>query len=683
MSLPLHNQPRPRAKDNMAASEQTPLLPITSPASQPDSRSAFSLASLAELAGTASAHAAELIIFQLQCLQELGRKLWRARWTCSLVLLVFGFFFYLFYDPREPFRSTDLPALQDPTASIRLIRVEPGSGATPIVAHIETASFSSNPSYIAISYHWGDARRVKDITLNRKRALVTENLWEALHNMRHPYEQRVFWVDSVSINQIDLHEKNTQVALMGFIYRRARRVFVSVGSHTPPRWIQASDPVTWNTSWALENAQSYGASTLYWLNTITLEEYWRRCWIVQEVGLAQDIDVFYAEHKSIPWDHLMLLYRLFNDKSPGPLTTGILRLDDMRHSRFEDQEQFHLDNLLWNFRDSFCSNKLDKLFSFAGMASDCREDCFDIDYNHTVREVYRDFMLFYSNNNSIEHSGRKIHALSLAALVRQLLVRKEVRVPNKRPFPGLLADPDTWSYDLCGDDRMVLCAEGGGGEGLLFTSLILDPLRNLVNRMKDLFRGNKYATKSAWVQSSPEEEDTWLLDATSAPAAEKIALTCACTTVVQQLGPFYFYRDKIERTEALVLNERLSILLGASADHRMRRILPLDGSEQASPRLFIGSNITLGLVSSNAKPGDTICQFWNSTAAAVITRGSSQSPSVLGRATLIKHADSTDWDRPQDRNLFRSDSPLSVDIEIGLDTLTKLSLDTLYLPGTI
>ena len=119
------------------------------------------------------------------------------------------------------------------------------------------------PPFDALSYCWSmDARPAPQqrsvpsigpryILMNGKRLLIQESLALALHRylrlgctwIHRDYERwkgkaEYLWADGVCIDQSHIAEKTTQVAMMGEIYRRARRVFIDLG-HVPDDWISA------------------------------------------------------------------------------------------------------------------------------------------------------------------------------------------------------------------------------------------------------------------------------------------------------------------------------------------------------------------------------------------------------------------------------------------------------------
>jgi hypothetical protein len=174
-----------------------------------------------------------------------------------------------------------------PENSIRLLILRPGKLSDPLQAEIETHHLpdKTNPGSLpfeALSYTWGEPifprsilcrlrtnrypRRFRNAdssalrirpNLNQKSVLrrhatllerssqdssalqtslpvyirvpITQNLFNALLEIRHLTETRTLWIDAICIDQKDEKEKSSQISLMRTIYRVARRVTVWLG----------------------------------------------------------------------------------------------------------------------------------------------------------------------------------------------------------------------------------------------------------------------------------------------------------------------------------------------------------------------------------------------------------------------------------------------------------------------
>jgi hypothetical protein len=74
---------------------------------------------------------------------------------------------------------------------------------------------TNSTAYEALSYRWGDPLDTQPIVCEGKRFNATTNLYLALHRLRYEAEEpRRIWIDAICINQMDVAERNQQVALM-------------------------------------------------------------------------------------------------------------------------------------------------------------------------------------------------------------------------------------------------------------------------------------------------------------------------------------------------------------------------------------------------------------------------------------------------------------------------------------
>jgi Heterokaryon incompatibility protein (HET) len=58
---------------------------------------------------------------------------------------------------------------------------------------------------------------------------VTENLYDAIMELRPTSGERTIWIDSICIDQTNDQEKSWQVELMGDIYKQATQVYAWLG----------------------------------------------------------------------------------------------------------------------------------------------------------------------------------------------------------------------------------------------------------------------------------------------------------------------------------------------------------------------------------------------------------------------------------------------------------------------
>ncbi|KAJ2971155.1 hypothetical protein NUW58_g9496 [Xylaria curta] len=89
--------------------------------------------------------------------------------------------------------------------------------------------YGKRPSYVAISYVWGDESETSTISINGADVQVRTNLVQALASIRAFNHETYIWVDSVCINQEDKAEKAYMVAYMAPIFACASFVYAFLG----------------------------------------------------------------------------------------------------------------------------------------------------------------------------------------------------------------------------------------------------------------------------------------------------------------------------------------------------------------------------------------------------------------------------------------------------------------------
>ena len=131
---------------------------------------------------------------------------------------------------RPVYRYSLLPS----STHIRLLRL---GASTPLCGTLTYHSLRDGTSpYTTLSYSWGrdsdgDASLSREILIDGARLAITENLYDGLMRVR-PNEERppyFLWADALCINQGDIPERNSQVAIMADIYRKASNLIIWLG----------------------------------------------------------------------------------------------------------------------------------------------------------------------------------------------------------------------------------------------------------------------------------------------------------------------------------------------------------------------------------------------------------------------------------------------------------------------
>ena len=124
-------------------------------------------------------------------------------------------------------------------------------------------------------------------------------------------EPRTLWADSICINQEDLAEKGLQIALMGRIYAKAKRVLIYLGDDHDGHAHAAASLLSELNEMVLKNAVG-SCNQFPYLDSdererLLADERWRpllamteqpwfgRGWVVQEAGLAADAVIIWGD----------------------------------------------------------------------------------------------------------------------------------------------------------------------------------------------------------------------------------------------------------------------------------------------------------------------------------------------------------------------------------------------------
>jgi hypothetical protein len=233
--------------------------------------------------------------------------------------------------PKAPLYT---PLNQD-EKEIRLLRVAPyGCGDDDVLSVCECTMFKASlteplPRYNAFSYEWGYTQDISVgykadniVVVNGHRVQVTKNLVALLTRHRNIAQsipdsdiaRTPVWIDALCIDQSNIEERNSQVALMGTIYSRAQSTLSWLGESEDDSdyamdviartglqilknmaakkdemdWIDVDNqPELWKTEQP-RRLNRFWAS----LGAFMRRTYWTRAWIVQEVMLQSTVVIF-------------------------------------------------------------------------------------------------------------------------------------------------------------------------------------------------------------------------------------------------------------------------------------------------------------------------------------------------------------------------------------------------------
>jgi hypothetical protein len=308
--------------------------------------------------------------------------------------------------PTDEFYSP----LSTPRA-IRLVELLAGHPSDPIRVSLLSFQLNLAPTYDALSYVWGDSSDRATISCNDKPFSITANLHWALRRARLPDESRFIWADAISINQHDLRERSEQVAFMGRIYRRAEQVLICMGEAPDPSGAE-------NVLALLEECAARGVRTpmeewpgcppkdpirtapqWHSLAVLMRRPWFRRAWVLQEVGMAQHPVVLYGPVR-FPYRELMAMVRWVRrfgwsiKYNIGVWAIHVNWLDWSENWRESSSEEYTLHDLLDHAALLSCQDLRDHVYAFLGhplaQKGDGSGPLIKPDYTKSVLEIYQE-----------------------------------------------------------------------------------------------------------------------------------------------------------------------------------------------------------------------------------------------------------------------------------------------------
>ncbi|TVY65373.1 Heterokaryon incompatibility protein 6, OR allele [Fusarium oxysporum f. sp. cubense] len=304
---------------------------------------------------------------------------------------------------------------------------------------LSRVSLNQSPTYLALSYVWGDPSNTLPIVVEGLLVDVTVNLRHALDALcvndavDHP-----LWVDALCINQANDAEKNAQVQMMHRIYTGAATTFAWLGlgdhhSNAAIDWLWSLSTIARKDGVrAASMAHEVLVEELYALTPLahlTLElfqrSYWSRVWVVQELVFSHNILVVCGDRR-IRLDDLreaceVLL--LMSGKAVSVATgnsywpwhlflAAVLRVRNNLIAR----PMMPLAELLRRFRAGevrnkdyggwFATDPRDHIFSLLNMAYDAEELELKPDYAKPPEEVFLETNRTLLKSGVLYHLGR-------------------------------------------------------------------------------------------------------------------------------------------------------------------------------------------------------------------------------------------------------------------------------------
>jgi hypothetical protein len=236
-------------------------------------------------------------------------------------------------------RMYDYNSLDNASDDIRLLELNPGRHDEPLRCALTITRLSIIPSYKALSYAWGDHKATENIFCNEYNLVITSSLAVSLRQLRHESEAQVLWADAICINQKDVRERENQVRLMADIYRQAQEVLVWLGPDINGTAELAFDLIAEYTKFVRNELKRLPSSSehmpfakipaFYPNGPVEVDHdglraiadafdrpWFKRVWVLQEVGLAAYAKVLYGT-SAIPFENLVCFAQAICNTSPS------------------------------------------------------------------------------------------------------------------------------------------------------------------------------------------------------------------------------------------------------------------------------------------------------------------------------------------------------------------------------
>ncbi|KAK1654096.1 heterokaryon incompatibility protein-domain-containing protein [Colletotrichum phormii] len=277
--------------------------------------------------------------------------------------------------------------------------------------------------YEALSYCWGDDARLRNkITVDEKALFITDNLLDALRNVRRTEVDRILWADAICIDQSNVLERGHQVGWMGEVYKHANEVLCWLGhvEHTtspilallekfkrevPQKaWKGWSvDDHGWRGVWERVHVDPTRHDYHSQLKDLMANAWFSRVWILQEVANARRTSIGCSEGW-IDGKAFAMAPSLLN-VDPGTQCQAVIDImpGPTRSSSWWAQKP-NICSLLWRFRESQATDPRDRLYALLGLASDLKGKIRRLKADYTISEeaVARDVLSYlYGSDMSI------------------------------------------------------------------------------------------------------------------------------------------------------------------------------------------------------------------------------------------------------------------------------------------
>jgi hypothetical protein len=221
----------------------------------------------------------------------------------------------------EPYMYEGLNAAD----AIRLLILQPSEDVldSPIhcsLIHTTLAACDEDiiDGYTALSYVWGTTKDPNEVYVDGKPFPVTQNLFDALRDLRDFQRVQRLWIDAICINQADEKERNQQVSIMGSIYSSAHHTVIYLNPH-----FGDNSPFDMMKQYlANQDVVEVARQKEHMQHTalrILSSPWFTRVWVLQELVMSSDPRLQCGRYR-MRWDAVYQFLQLLYQKEPADVS---------------------------------------------------------------------------------------------------------------------------------------------------------------------------------------------------------------------------------------------------------------------------------------------------------------------------------------------------------------------------
>jgi hypothetical protein len=321
-----------------------------------------------------------------------------------------------------------------PQNHIRLLRlqntvktIDITHGSKSLQCELAVFSLDSVPSYVALSYCWGDLGTTYPLSCLGQELQIQENLHAVLTRLHEVGFRDWLWADAVCINQHSDVEKNHQIPLMRYVFSQAHMVLGWLGEapeglhdswEVMQRLPAALAPLKGMIGPPLDLQCSSESIEKMWpiLNDLLGCSFFKRLWIVQEVALARAVSLLCGD-LLFSWMDLISITRGIVDSTLwmrdwldlslsielGNVCTTIQYTHAARELLHEGRYIYNASALSSLAKMLEATDLRDKVYGILGLLPPAIQDKIEVDVGKSIIAVYADFTRgFLEYDNRLE-----------------------------------------------------------------------------------------------------------------------------------------------------------------------------------------------------------------------------------------------------------------------------------------